>query len=160
MKLNNPLKLIIALVVPLLVGAIGAFFTKPEIPVWYNSLVKPALNPPNWIFAPVWTLLFILMGIAAFLVWRKGLKKKEVKLALAIFVFQLFLNSFWSMLFFGMHNPMVAFTEILSLWFAIMALFLAFYQVSRAAAYLIVPYVLWTSFAVYLNYAIWQLSIR
>lgn len=160
MKLNNPLKLIIALGFPLFVGWIGSLFTAPAIPVWYNSLVKPTLNPPNWIFAPVWTLLFILMGVAAFLVWRKGLKKKEVKLALAIFVFQLFLNSFWSMLFFGMHNILVSFTEILSLWFAIMALLLAFYQVSRAAAYLIVPYVLWVSFAVYLNYAILQLSIH
>lgn len=81
-------------------------------------------------------------------------------MALAIFVFQLFLNVFWSMLFFGMHNPMIAFTEIISLWFAIMALLLAFYQVSRTAAYLIIPYALWVGFATYLNYAIWQLSVR
>lgn len=160
MKLNNSFKLIIALGVPLFIGWVGSLFTAPAIPVWYNSLAKPALNPPSWVFAPVWTLLFVLMGIAAFLVWRKELNKKSVKMALAIFVFQLFLNVFWSMLFFGMHNPMIAFTEIISLWFAIMALLLAFYQVSRTAAYLIIPYALWVGFATYLNYAIWQLSVR
>lgn len=160
MKLNNPLKLIIALAVPLFIGWVGSLFVMPALPIWYNSLAKPALNPPSWIFAPVWTLLFVLMGIAAFLVWRKELNKKTVKMALAIFIFQLFLNVFWSLLFFGMRNPMVAFTEIISLWFAIMALLLAFYQVSRPAAYLLIPYVLWVSFATYLNYAIWQLSLR
>lgn len=160
MKLNNPLKLIIALGLPLFIGWIGSLFVTPALPIWYNGLAKPALNPPSWIFMPVWTLLFVLMGIAVFLVWRKEVNKKSVKMALAIFIFQLFLNVFWSLLFFGMHNPMVAFTEIISLWFAIMALILAFYQVSKAAAYLLIPYALWVSFATYLNYAIWQLSVR
>ena len=160
MKLSNPLKLVIAIIVSLSAGAIGSLFTTPAIPIWYNSLAKPALNPPSWVFGPVWTILFILMGIAVFLVWRKGLDRKEVKVALAIFIFQLFLNVFWSVLFFGFKNPGVAFTEIISLWFAIMALVLAFYQISRAASYLIIPYILWVSFASYLNYAIWQLSIR
>lgn len=160
MKLNNPLKLIIALAAPLLVGWIGSLFTTPEINGWYSSLAKPALNPPNWIFGPVWTTLFILMGIAAFLIWRRGLNHKNVQAALAIFVFQLFLNVFWSLLFFGIHSPMVAFTEIISLWLAILALILAAYQVSRPAAYLLIPYVFWVSFATYLNYAIWQLNIR
>ena len=160
MKLSNPLKLIIALTVPLSVGWIGSLFTTPEINGWYSSLAKPALNPPNWIFGPVWTTLFILMGIAAFLIWRRGLNNKNVQAALAIFVFQLFLNVFWSLLFFGIHSPMVAFTEIISLWLAILALILAAYRVSRPAAYLLIPYVFWVSFATYLNYAIWQLNIR
>jgi tryptophan-rich sensory protein len=160
MKISNPLKLIIAVATPLIIGGIGSAFTMPSITTWYSTLAKPALNPPNWIFGPVWTTLYILMGVAAFLIWRKGLKRKGVKAALAIFVFQLFLNSFWSLLFFGIHNPAAAFTEILSLWFAIMALILAAYQVSRPAAYLLVPYILWVSFASYLNYAIWQLSIH
>ena len=160
MKLSNPLKLIIALTVPLSVGWIGSLFTSPEINGWYSSLAKPALNPPNWIFGPVWTTLFILMGIAAFLIWRRGLNNKNVQAALAIFVFQLFLNVFWSLLFFGIHSPMVAFTEIISLWLAILALILAAYRVSRPAAYLLIPYVFWVSFATYLNYAIWQLNIR
>lgn len=160
MKLNNSLKLIIALIVPQIAAIIGALFTMPAIPTWYSTLAKPALNPPSWIFAPVWTILFILMGVAAYLVWRKGYDRKEVRVALAIFIFQLLLNVFWSIIFFGIHNPAVAFTEIISLWSAILALILAFYQVSRTAAYLLIPYILWVSFAAYLNYAIWQLSIH
>jgi len=160
MKLNNSLKLIIALIIPQIIGIIGALFTMPSINGWYSSLAKPALNPPNWIFGPVWTLLFILMGVAAYLVWRQGFDRKEVKVALGIFIFQLFLNLFWSIIFFGIHNPAVAFTEIISLWSAILALILAFYQVSRTSAYLLIPYILWVSFAAYLNYAIWQLSIH
>ena len=159
MKLSNPLKLIIALVVTLAIGGIGSMFTAPAITGWYVNLAKPALNPPNWVFAPVWTTLFILMGLAAFLVWRQGLDKKEIKIALAIFVFQLFLNVFWTLLFFGIHNPAVAFTEIISLWTAILALIIAFYQVNRTAAYLLIPYIVWVSFAAYLNFAIWQLSL-
>lgn len=160
MKSKNFFKLIVSLAVPLLVGVMGSFFTMPSITNWYASLAKPALNPPNWVFGPVWTLLFILMGVSAYLVWRKGLKNKAVQLTLAIFIFQLFLNSFWSLLFFGIHSPGVAFTEILSLWFAIMALILASFQVSRLASYLLIPYILWVSFASYLNYAIWQLTLR
>lgn len=159
MKLSNPLKLIIALAISLAAGGVGSLFTAAAIPVWYENLAKPALNPPNWVFGPVWTILFILMGIAAFLVWREGLDKKEIKIALAIFIFQLLLNVFWSLLFFGIHNPAVAFTEIISLWSAIMALILAFYQINRKAAYLLIPYIVWVSFAAYLNYAIWQLSL-
>jgi len=142
------------------VGIGGGVFTAKAIPTWYTKLKKPSFNPPNWIFGPVWTLLFILMGIAAFLVWRQGFDKKEVKTALGIFIFQLFLNLFWSIIFFGIHNPAVAFTEIISLWSAILALILAFYQISKTSAYLLIPYILWVSFAAYLNYAIWQLSIH
>ncbi len=160
MKLNNPVKLIISVVIPLLVGGSGSFLNMSSIANWYSNLAKPALNPPNWVFGPVWTILYILMGISAFLVWRNGLDKKGVKSALGIFIFQLFLNSFWSLLFFGIHSPSVAFTEIISLWFAIMALILASYQISKLAAYLLIPYILWVSFASYLNYAIWQLSIH
>ncbi|MHB8903956.1 MAG: TspO/MBR family protein [Patescibacteria group bacterium] len=160
MKLSNPLKLIISLLVPLLIGGLGSLLTTPSIAGWYSNLAKPALNPPNWVFGPVWTILYILMGISVFLVWRNSLDKKGVKSTLGIFIFQLFLNFFWSLLFFGIHNPAVAFTEILSLWFAIMALILAAYRISRLAAYLLIPYILWVSFAAYLNYAIWQLSIH
>ena len=160
MKLKNVFKLIVSLIAPLLVGVIGSYFTMPSIASWYANLAKPALNPPSWVFGPVWTLLYILMGVAAYLVWRKGIKNKAVQLTLAIFIFQLFLNSFWSLLFFGIHNPGVAFTEILSLWFAISALILASFQVSKLSAYLLIPYLLWVSFASYLNFAIWQLMIR
>lgn len=160
MKLNNVFKLLVSLAAPLLIGVIGSYFTRPSITNWYANLAKPEFSPPNWVFGPVWTLLYVLMGISAYLIWRKGLKNKAVQLTLAIFIFQLFLNSFWSLLFFGIHSPGVAFTEILSLWFAILALILASFQVSKLAAYLLIPYLLWVSFASYLNYAIWQLMVR
>src|SRR4030066_948287 len=99
MKINNFWKLIISVLVCLSAGFIGSVFTTPSIPTWYATLNKPFFNPPNWLFAPVWTTLFILMGIAAFLIWRKGLKKKTVKKALIIFLLQLVFNTLWSFLF-------------------------------------------------------------
>ncbi len=158
MKLNNAAKLAIAIVVSEGAGAIGSVFTVSAIPNWYVGLAKPALNPPGWIFAPVWTTLYALMGIAAFLVWKKGLEKKEVKAAIAAFSVQLFLNAIWSILFFGLHDPLFAFVDIVFLWIAILWTIIAFYKISRAAAYLLFPYLLWVTFAAYLNYSIWYLN--
>lgn len=148
-------KLAIAIAVSQLAGIIGAFFTTPAIPGWYAGLVKPELAPPNWVFAPVWTTLFVLMGIAAFLVWRKGLVQGDVKIALVIFLGQLVLNTLWSIIFFGLQNPGAAFIEIIFLWLAIFATIIAFAKISRIAACLLVPYIFWVSFAAYLNYSIW-----
>lgn len=148
----------IAIVVSEGAGAIGSVFTVSAIPNWYAGLAKPALNPPGWIFAPVWTALYALMGIAAFLVWKKGLEKKEVKAALATFSVQLFLNAMWSILFFGLHDPFFALVDIVFLWIAILWTIIAFYKISRAAAYLLLPYLLWVTFAAYLNYSIWYLN--
>ncbi len=158
MKISNPIKLIIAVVVSELAGIIGSVFTVPAIPMWYATLVKPALNPPAWIFGPVWTTLYALMGVAAFLVWKKGWEKKEVKTALGIFGIQLVLNTLWSVIFFGLHSPGVALVDIIFLWLAILATIVAFAKISRAAAWLLAPYILWVSFAVYLNYSIWVLN--
>ena len=158
MKLSNLFKLIIAILVAESAGVIGSIFTVSAIPTWYATLAKPALNPPNWVFAPVWNTLFVLMGLAAFLVWKKGLDKKEVKVALIIFLGQLILNSLWSIIFFGWHNPGAAFLEIIILWLAILATIITFYKVSRAAAYLLIPYILWVSFAGYLNFSLWRLA--
>ena len=130
----------------------------PPIPGWATALAKPALTPPAWVFGPVWTTLFLLMGVAAFLVWRKGIAAKGVKLALAAFLVQLALNLFWSVLFFALREPGYAFVEIIVLWAAIFATIAAFAKISRAAAWLLVPYILWVSFAAYLNYAIWSLE--
>lgn len=160
MKINNLLKLIIAILVAELAGVIGSIFTVTAIPIWYAALAKPALNPPNWVFAPVWSALFVLMGVAAFLVWRQGLDKKAVRIALIIFLGQLALNSLWSMIFFGLHNPGTAFLEIIILWLAILATIFFFYKVSRPAAYLLIPYILWVSFAGYLNFSIWRSSVK
>ena len=158
MKINNTLKLIIAIVVSELAGIIGSVFTAPSIVGWYTTLVRPALNPPAWVFGPVWTTLFALMGIAAFLVWKKGLERKDVKIALGIFIGQLVLNTLWSIIFFGLHSPAGAFVEIIFLWLAILATIIAFAKISKPAAWLLVPYILWVSFAGYLNFMIWILN--
>ena len=152
------MKLIIAILVSEAAGFIGALFTTPNIPVWYAQLNKPELAPPNWVFGPVWVTLFALMGIAAYLVWRRGLRAPNVKTALGIFIGQLVLNTFWSILFFGMQNPGAAFAEIIMLWIAIAATIIAFYKISKPAAYLLLPYIGWVTFASYLNFMIWRLN--
>lgn len=156
--MNNALKLVTAIFLCELSGVIGSLFTTPSIPTWYASLAKPELAPPNWVFGPVWTTLFALMGIAAFLVWKKGLDRKDVKIALAIFIGQLILNLLWSIIFFGLHSPGVAFLEIIVLWLAILASIVAFARISKAAAWLLIPYIAWVSFAAYLNYSIYALN--
>jgi len=156
--MSNTFKLIIAIVVSELAGIIGSIFTVSAIPNWYAGLVKPALNPPSWIFGPVWTLLYALMGIAAFLIWKNGLEKKEVKAALGVFGIQLFLNAIWSIIFFGLYSPGWALVDIVVLWLAIVWTMVMFYKISRPAAYLLVPYLLWVSFASYLNYSVWVLN--
>ena len=164
MKLNNLFKLVIAIAVSELAGVIGSVFTISAIPTWYAGLVKPALNPPGWIFGPAWITLYALMGIAAFLIWSsyakasEGQAKRQIKIALGVFGIQLFLNAIWSIIFFGLHNPFWAFIEIIILWLAILWTIFAFYKISRPAAYLLLPYIIWVSFAAYLNYSIWMLN--
>ncbi len=148
-------KLVVALLIPQAAGLIGSFFTASAIPTWYATLVRPELAPPNWIFAPVWTMLFLLMGIALFLVWRKG---EGVRLALFLFATQLVLNVLWSILFFGFQSPALALLEVGVLWVAILATMGAFWRISRTAALLLVPYLLWVTFAAYLNYQYWLLN--
>jgi tryptophan-rich sensory protein len=156
---HNILKLIVAIVVCQIAGIIGSLFTAPTIDGWYASITKPAFNPPAWVFAPVWTTLFVLMGIAAFLVWQKGLEHRQVRIALGIFLIQLVLNTLWSIIFFGFRSPGGAFIEILLLWLAILATIISFSRLSKLAAWLLAPYILWVSFAAYLNFAIWTLNI-
>lgn len=158
MRSGDYLKLIAAVAVSELAGIAGSVFTAPSIAGWYAGIVKPAINPPPWVFAPVWTALFALMGIAAFLVWRSGWERKDVKIALGIFLGQLILNTLWSIIFFGLQSPGGAFFEIVILWLAILATMLAFAKISKRAAWLLAPYILWVSFAAYLNYAIWVLN--
>jgi tryptophan-rich sensory protein len=154
MKLNNFYKLALAVVISEMAGVVGSISTIPAIPDWYATLVKPALNPPGWVFGPVWTLLYALMGVAAFWVWKKGWHKKEVRIALSLFILQLFLNVFWSFIFFGLHSPVWAFVNIILMWLAIVSTMIAFWKISRPAFYLLVPYVLWVTFAAYLNLTI------
>lgn len=158
MKIITVLKLLAAIAVCQMAGIIGTFFTTPAITTWYATIVRPSIAPPNWVFAPVWTTLFTLMGIAAFLVWNKGLHRKDVRIALWIFGGQLVLNTLWSIIFFGMQNPGGALIEITVLWLAILASIIAFHKISKPAAYLLIPYILWVSFAAYLNYLFWALN--
>ncbi len=158
MKIKDVGMLIGSIVVAEGAGIVGSVFTTPSIPTWYATLVRGPLNPPAWVFAPVWTALFLLMGIAAFLVLRKGWRRKNVKIAIAIFAGQLVLNTFWSIIFFGLHRPDAALVEIFALWLAILATIAYFYKISRPAAYLLMPYILWVSFAIYLNWSLWHLN--
>lgn len=163
LNMNNTFKLIIAIVVSELAGIIGSVFTMPSIASWYAGIVKPAINPPAWVFGPVWTTLFALMGISAWLVWKKLDSRlrdndKKIKISLGIFIGQLVLNTFWSIIFFGLHSPGGALIEIVFLWFAILATIVAFAKISRLAAWLLLPYIIWVSFAMYLNFAIWMLN--
>jgi tryptophan-rich sensory protein len=139
-------------------GLIGSIFTASSIPTWYATLVKPSFNPPSWVFGPVWTLLYTLMGLAAFLVWKRGWKKLEVKSALLVFGIQLTLNALWSIIFFGMKELGIALGEIALMWLAIVATIRAFARLDRRAAWLLAPYLAWVTFAATLNYALWTLN--
>ena len=156
--LKSNLSLIVWVVLCQLAGGIGSLFTSSAIPDWYASLVRPAIAPPNWIFGPVWTTLYLLMGIAAWLVWRRRGEVPVAKIGLTIFGVQLVLNSLWSILFFGLHSPEAAFVEIIFLWIAIVATIVWFAKVSKSAAWLLVPYLAWVSFAAYLNYQFYVLN--
>src|SRR4030066_220227 len=130
MKIKDIGKMVICVVACLAAGAIGSIFTRQAISTWYATLEKPAFNPPNWLFAPVWTLLYIMMGVAAFLVWRKGLENKQVRIALIVFLVQLVLNALWSGAFFGLESPLYGLIVIAALWGAILFTVLEFYRFS------------------------------
>lgn len=142
----------------LVVAFSGSLVTTPSITNWYADLNKPAFNPPSWVFAPVWTLLFIMMGISAYLVWEKRTKKKGYGAALILFTIQLGLNYLWSFLFFGLHSPFFALIDIILLWIFILLTIIKFFKISKSAAYLLIPYLLWVTFASGLNFFVWRLN--
>jgi benzodiazapine receptor len=150
--------LIGSVVICLLAGVIGSFFTTPNIATWYASLNKPWFTPPSWVFGPVWTTLFILMGISLFLVLREGWERKDVQIGTAIFGVQLLLNVLWSYLFFGLQSPLYGLIGIAALWIAILVNIIWFFRISRPAAILLVPYIIWVSIASALNYGIYVLN--
>lgn len=154
--MKNVIKLIISLLLPQLAGGIGAIFTTPNISTWYANVNKPSFNPPNYLFGPVWTTLFLMMGISLYLIWTT--KESNNKKALTFFFLQLVLNTLWSILFFGLQNPLLAFLEIIILWVFILLTILNFYRLNKTAGLLLIPYILWVSFAGVLNFAIWQLN--
>lgn len=156
--MSNIVKAIIAIAIPLMVGATSGFFTVTGVESWYQTIQKPSWNPPNWIFGPVWTTLYVMMGIALFLVWKEDTSEELKKIAIALFAVQLTLNFFWSFIFFNQQQPGWALVEIIAMWFFILLTIFAFAQVNKTAAWLLVPYISWVSFASILNYTIWQLN--
>jgi tryptophan-rich sensory protein len=156
--MSNIVKAIIAIAIPLIVGGTSGFFTVTGVESWYQTIQKPSWNPPNWIFGPVWTTLYIMMGIALFLVWKEDTSSELKKIAVGLFTVQLVLNFFWSFIFFSQQQPGWALVEIVVLWIFILLTIFAFAQVNKTAAWLLVPYISWVSFATILNYTIWQLN--
>lgn len=146
-----------------LAGAAGSIFTAPAIGSWYADLAKPWFTPPNWIFAPVWTALYALMGIALYLVYEKGfvngkLRFSKIRASVTIFAVQLALNILWSYLFFGLQSPLYGLAGIIPLWIAIAATIVSFYRVSKPAGIVLLPYIAWVSIATALNYYVWILN--
>jgi benzodiazapine receptor len=151
-NMEKILKLVFSIGICEAVGITGAFFTGPAVSsTWYASLVKPFFQPPAWLFAPAWTTLYVLMGIALYLVWSH-------KSAMALFFVQLFFNGLWSILFFGLKSPFLAFLDIVILWLLILVLVFKFFEIRKAAGWLILPYLIWVSFAAVLNGYLWILN--
>jgi len=158
MKLTIVIKFIVCLALTFSAALLGSLFTRNAVSDWYANLNKPIFTPPDWLFGPVWTALYLLMALSALLIWHKGLENSAVRIALALFLFQLILNALWMPLFFGLKMPLVAFIEILLLLAAIGLTIMSFARVSIPAALLLLPYILWTSFAAVLNFSIWLLN--
>ena len=155
--MNMLLKLLISIIGCNAIGGIGALVTNPNTE-WFRSLIKPSFQPPNWIFGPVWTMLYTLMGIAIYLIWKDGFVTSERRQARNIFIVQLLINSSWSFVYFGKQNIEMAVVVIVVLLVAIIATIIALFKVDKTAAYLLIPYLLWVCFATFLNYSLWQLN--
>jgi benzodiazapine receptor len=151
-------RLAMSIVVPLLVGFIGSIATSKSVGTWYMTLEKPSFNPPGAVFGPVWTVLYVMMGVSLFLVWQMGLGAPNVKTGIAVFAVQLALNLVWSFAFFGARSPLAGAVVIAALWCAILANVLVFARVSRPAAWLLIPYLAWVSFASVLNFSLYMLN--
>ena len=159
MKIKSLGQLLLCILLCQAIGGIGALFTTPEISGWYATLQKPSFNPPNWIFGPVWTTLFLLMGVSLWLILKKDTNAPTRKTALIAFIIQLALNSIWSFLFFKLHSPLAGLIEITLLWVAIFFWIVKTYPISKTAAWMNFPYLAWVSFASVLNFWIWKLNV-
>lgn len=158
MKIKDILKLVASISLCQLAGFLGSLFTTPSIPTWYETLKKPFFTPPNWIFSPVWISLYVLMGISLFMVWRRN-DHPEFKTALIFFFIQLILNILWSISFFGLRSPFLGLIDIVLLWIAILITIRFFLRVSKTAGILLLPYIIWVSFAALLNFFLWILNL-
>jgi translocator protein len=156
--MKNWVRLLIAILLPLIVGAVAGMFTASEITGWFQTIEKPTWQPPNWLFGPVWTVLYLMMGIAFYLVWKKQAPKGIKRMAITLWIIQLVFNFLWSFIFFKKHQLDWALGEILVLWFFILLTILFFARISKLAAWLMVPYISWVTFASLLTFAIYELN--
>lgn len=157
--MNKITKILVMIVTCIGVGYLSSVVTRDGVDTWYTTIEKPSFNPPNWVFAPVWSTLYVLMGLAAGLVWgRIEMQRDVVKKALTFFWIQLALNALWSYLFFGLHNPLLALIEVVLLWLMIYETFVQFNKVHKVASYLLLPYLAWVTFATVLTASIWWLN--
>jgi benzodiazapine receptor len=157
MKFDDFVKLVVAFAASFLAAILGTLFTIPNIPSWYVSLNKPSFSPPDWLFGPVWTILYILMAVAIFLIWRRP-ESKQRDSAIALYAAQLIMNVLWSIAFFGLHSVLLGLALIVVLFVLLLLTTYEFYKISKPAAYAMVPYVLWVGFAELLNGAIYLLN--
>jgi tryptophan-rich sensory protein len=153
----NTLKLFASLALPVGLGAIAGLFTSDAVPGWYETLTRPSFSPPNWIFGPVWTILYILLGISLFLVWKEN-KSKRRNQAIAVFLIQQTLNFAWSFIFFYFNLIGIALLEIIILWISILTMIILFYRIKPIAAYINIPYIIWVTFATILNASFYLLN--
>jgi len=156
--IKSPVMLAGTVLACVILGSIGSVVTLTAPGSWYSLLAKPAFQPPGWIFGPVWTLLFVLMGIGLYLVWEQGTDKPEVRVALAVFGIQFVFNILWSFLFFGLRSPLLGLIDVIILWWMILATIVTFCRVRKGAAYFLIPYIGWVSFATVLNAAIYIMN--
>ncbi|MDQ7823286.1 MAG: TspO/MBR family protein [Candidatus Eremiobacteraeota bacterium] len=158
MSFSRIISLIACIVLCEAAGALGALFTSRSVSTWYQAIKKPFFNPPGWVFAPVWTLLYALMGISLFLIIREGFKNRPVQIAVALFAVQMAFNVSWSYAFFGLRSPLAGLVIIILLWISIIAAMISFWPISRWASSLFIPYVLWVTFAMILNLFLYLLN--
>ena len=158
MDLNNVIKLVVSILASFAAGGIGSLFTFKAIPTWYAGLKKPRYTPPNRAFGPVWTTLYVLMGISVFLIWQKGLSTNGALLAFVLFWIQLAINAIWSIIFFGMKSRGGGVITIIVLWLFLLATIIASFRVSGWAGTLLIPYIVWVTIASYLNIGVWILN--
>ena len=159
LQMNKITRILAVVVTCLVIGYFSGMVTRSSVTTWFPTLIKPSFNPPSWVFAPVWSILFVMMGVAAGLVWdRIEAEREAVKKALIFFAIQLGLNALWSYLFFGLRNPMLAGLEIIVLWLMIFETYIQFVKINKIAGYLLLPYLAWVSFASVLNGSIWWLN--
>ena len=156
--MNNNLKFIISILLPMIIGGISGSFTSASINTWYVTLNKPWFNPPNWIFAPVWTLLYLMMGIAFYIIWKSEAVNAVKQTAVILFSAQLLVNFLWSLIFFYLKHPGLAMLDIILMWILIVATIFSFGKISSTAAWLMLPYICWVSFAMILNFYLWKLN--